>query len=146
MVATALDTNVLVTLLLADSEVDVKRAQTALEAASALGEVFVSPVVYAELLAAPLRDEAFLEVFLKDTRIRVDARFTRAMWRSAGLAFGAYARRRRAQPGDPGPRRILADFLIGAHATELRTRLLTFDNGVYKAAFPELELVVLPTG
>lgn len=79
MVATALDTNILVTLLSADVEVDVKRSQTALEEASALGEVFVSPVVYAELLAAPLRDEAFLEAFLKDTRIRVDARFTLSM-------------------------------------------------------------------
>lgn len=146
MVATALDTNVLVTLLQADSEADVRRAQTALEEASARGEVLVSPVVHAELLAAPLRDEAFLEAFLKDTRIRVDWRFTRSMWRSAGLAFGGYAKRRRAQPGDPGPRRILADFLIGAHASELGARLLTFDGGVYKAAFPELEVVILPTG
>lgn len=67
------------------------------------------------------------------------------MWRSAGLAFGGYAQRRRAQPGDPGPRRILADFLIGAHASELGARLLTFDGGVYRAAFPNLEVVVLPT-
>ncbi len=142
---TALDTNVLVTLLRADLEADVRRAQYALEEASALGEILVSPVVYAELLAAPLRDEAFLEMFLKDTRIRIDEHFTYSMWRSAGLAFGGYAQRRRAQPGDPGPRRILADFLIGAHASELGARLLTFDSGVYRAAFPNLEVVVLPT-
>lgn len=145
MVATALDTNVLITLLNADAQADVRRAQTALEEASARGEVLVSPVVHAELLAAPLRDEAFLEAFLKDTRIRVDWRFTRSMWRSAGLAFGSYAQRRRAQAGDPGPRRILADFLIGAHAAEVNACLLTFDDGVCKAAFPELEVIVLPT-
>ena len=144
MVATALDTNVVVTLLSADTEADVQRAQYALEEASARGELLISPVVYSELLAAPLRDEAFLEAFLKDTRIRADGRFTRAMWRSAGLAFGAYARRRRAQAGDPGPRRILADFLIGAHAAELGVRLLTFDEGIYQAAFPNLTVVALP--
>ena len=145
MVATALDTNVLVTLLSADAAADVRRAQRALEEASALGDLLISPVVYSELLAAPLRDEAFLEAFLKDTRIRADGRFTRSMWRSAGLAFGAYARRRRAQAGDPGLRRILADFLIGAHAAEVGARLLTFDGGVYKAAFPDLTVVALPT-
>ena len=145
MVATALDTNVLVTLLSADDEADAQQAQHALEEASTRGDLLISPVVYSELLAAPLRDEAFLEAFLKDARIRVDGRLTRAMWRSAGLAFGAYARRRRAQAGDPGPRRILADFLIGAHATELGVRLLTFDTGIYRAAFPNLIVVTLPT-
>lgn len=139
--ATALDTNVVVTLLSADNEADVRRGQHALEEASATGELLISPVVCSELLAAPLRDGAFL----KSTRIRVDGCLTRAMWGSAGLAFGAYARRRRAQAGDSGPRRILADFLIGAHATELGVRLLTFDAGIYKAAFPNLTVVALPT-
>ena len=34
-------------------------------------------------------------------------------WRIAGRAFQAYAARRR-KHRDPGPRRIMADFLIGA--------------------------------
>ena len=72
-------------------------------------------------------------------------RLTRSMWRSAGLAFGGYAQRR-AQPGDLGPRHILADFPISAHASELGVRLLTSNGCVYKAAFPELAVIVLLTG
>ncbi|MBI3961967.1 MAG: type II toxin-antitoxin system VapC family toxin [Deinococcus sp.] len=140
---TSIDTNVLVTLLKADRPGHIQTAQAALEQASQLGTLVISPVVYAELFAMPLRDEAFLNHFLQDTRINVEWRMTRAMWHRAALAYGTYAERRRGRKGDPGPRRILADFLIGAHASELGARFLTFDSGVYKSAFPELELVLL---
>ena len=143
MVVTAIDTNVLVTLLKADRPSDIQTAQAALEQASELGALIISPVVYAELFAVPLRDEAFLTQFLQDTRISIEWRMTRAMWHRAALAYGAYAERRRGHKGDPGPRRILADFLIGAHASELGVRLLTFDSGLYKSAFPELEVILL---
>jgi predicted nucleic acid-binding protein len=46
-----------------------------------------------------------------------------------------------AQQRDTGPRRILADFLIGAHACERGYRLLTLDDRLYRAAFPDLALV-----
>jgi len=39
------------------------------------------------------------------------------------------------------PRRILADFLIGAHATVNGYKLLTMDAGVYRAGFPRLAVV-----
>jgi predicted nucleic acid-binding protein len=144
VVVTAVDTNVLVTLLRADAEQDVRAAQSALEAASALGDIVISPVVYAELLAAPRVERDFLENFLKDTRIRVEWRLTRTVWEHAAEAFKAYAERRRKSKRDPGPKRILADFLIGAHASAVASRFLTFDSKVYRQAFPKLELIALP--
>jgi hypothetical protein len=39
-----------------------------------------------------------------------------------------------------GARRILADFLIGAHATARDYRLLTMDVHIYRAAFPTLKI------
>jgi predicted nucleic acid-binding protein len=64
------------------------------------------------------------------------------VWESAALAFRAYAERRRTQAGDPGPRRILADFITGAHALHRASSLLTFDQRIYRAAFPTLNVVV----
>jgi len=143
VVITAADTNVLVTFLRADIEKDVTAAQTALETASELGDIVISPVVYAELLAGPKTNPGFLERFLKDTRIRIEWRLTRPVWEHAARAFRTYAERRREDRRDPGPRRILADFLIGAHASAFATRFITFDSKVYKQAFPELEVVTL---
>ena len=57
----------------------------------------------------------------------------------AGRAFQAYAEWRRKQR-DRGARRILADFLIGAHASANGYRLLTLDDGLYRAAFPALAI------
>ena len=39
-----------------------------------------------------------------------------------------------------GPRRIAADFLIGAHAATVASALITMDAGFYARNFPELEL------
>jgi predicted nucleic acid-binding protein len=63
-----------------------------------------------------------------------------AFWRAAGQAFQKYAARRREKPAS-GPRRILDDFLIGAHASERGYRLLTLDDRLYRAAFPSLALI-----
>jgi len=51
--------------------------------------------------------------------------------------FASYLRRRRA-----GPTRIVADFLIGAHAALSADRLLARDRGYYRDYFKGL--VVLP--
>src|SRR5207302_3822625 len=58
----------------------------------------------------------------------------------AGRAFQQYVARRRKQL-DSGPRRILADFLIGAHALHHGFRLLTLDDRLYRAAFPRLAVL-----
>jgi predicted nucleic acid-binding protein len=85
------------------------------------------------------RTEAMLDEFLAVTGIRVDWQSSEEIWRAAGSAFQGYALRRSAKKTEL-PRRILADFLIGAHASVCRYRLLTLDQRLYRAAFPDLEV------
>lgn len=136
---TAIDTNVVTALWNNDDTLNV-RAQAALDAVFGRGRLVVSGVVYAELLAAPSRTEQFLDRFLEAAGIEVEWELNERLLRAAGLAFRGYAERRRRQTGAE-PRRILADFLVGAHAMLNEYRLLTLDTGMYRAAFPRLELV-----
>lgn len=136
---TAIDTNVVTALWNNDDTLNV-RAQAALDAVYGRGRLVVSGVVYAELLAAPSRTEQFVDRFLEAAGIEVEWELNERLLRAAGLAFRGYAERRRRQTGAE-PRRILADFLVGAHAVLNEYRLLTLDTGMYRAAFPRLELV-----
>ena len=145
MVTTAVDTNVLLSLLQGERAADLDALGRALESAAESGELIISPPVYCELIAEPARSERFVTTFLEDTRIRVEWAMPNDLWRLAGRAYGGYIERRRSQGNsqrnDEGPRRILADFIIGAHASYHQTRLLTFDQKVYRAAFPKLTII-----
>ena len=138
---TAVDTNVIVALWDRDPAVS-HPAQKALDRELMRGALVLSAPVFAELMAAPGRNENFLDKFCSDTGLAVEFGLDGGIWRAAGRAFQAYASRRRKQR-DPGPRRILADFLIGAHALQRGYRLLTLDDGLYRTAFPGLTLVVV---
>jgi len=133
---TAIDTNVIIALWDRDASFS-SAAQNALEAAFNRGGLVIAAPVLAELLAAPGRTEAFVDAFLEDTAIAVDWNLDEMVWRAAGRAFQRYAERRRKQR-DLGTRRILADFLIGAHAENRGYRLLTLDERIYQPAFPKL--------
>jgi predicted nucleic acid-binding protein len=135
---TALDTNVVVACWGPDSSLSLA-VQTALESASSDGILTVSAPVFAELVAAPGRTEDFVNAFFEDTGIAVDWDLGEEIWRSAARAFRGYAERRRKRR-DLGTRRILADFLIGAHAAVRGYRLLTLDERLYRAAFPTLKI------
>jgi predicted nucleic acid-binding protein len=135
---TAIDTNIVVALWDNDPKLSAT-AQLALDRALARGGLVISAPVFAELLACPGRDEAFLNTFLTDTGMTIDWELDESVWRVAGRAFQGYVSRRRRQ-GDSGPRRILADFVIGAHASERGCELLTLDDRLYKAAFPGLRI------
>jgi predicted nucleic acid-binding protein len=135
----AIDTNVLIALWDQDDTLN-SAAQAALDAAFARGKLVISGAVFAELLAFPRRTENFLDEFLADTNITVDWSIDESVWRVAGKSFQKYASRRRKQKACQ-PRRILADFLIGAHALEKGYSLLTLDDGIYPAAFPKLHIV-----
>jgi predicted nucleic acid-binding protein len=135
---TAIDTNVVVALWDKDPALSMA-ALTALEAAFRRGNLVMSAPVFAELIAAPGRTESFVGSFLEETGIVVDWDLGEAVWRSAGRAFQGYAERRRKQR-DRGGRRILADFLIGAHAQTRGYRLLTLDERLYEVAFPTLPI------
>ncbi|HEY1469919.1 MAG TPA: type II toxin-antitoxin system VapC family toxin [Candidatus Acidoferrum sp.] len=135
---TAIDTNVLVALWDSGDSLHAQ-ARKALDEALAHGSLVTSGVVYAELLAAPARTEAFLDTFCDETDIAVEWDLGARVWRTAGRAFQSYAARRKKQRKE-APRRILADFLIGAHALVNGYQLLTLDAGTYRAAFPKLRL------
>jgi len=135
---TALDTNVIVALWDKDYAVN-SAAESALDAALRRGRLVIPWPVFVELMACPGRRKAFLDAFLKDTGISVDWNLDEATWRMAGQAFQNYAARRRKQR-DYGPRRILADFLIGAYALEKRCQLLTLDDRLYRVSFPGLTI------
>lgn len=136
---TALDTNVLVGLW--DQDPAWSQASiAALDAAVDEGLLVIAGAVYAELLACPGRSDQALDSFLADVGIRVDWEVGEQEWRLAGKAFQAYAQRRR-RAKENGPRRILADFVIGAHAVGHGYRLLTFDERHHRAAFPGLRVV-----
>jgi|SRR5579864_8507563 len=135
---TAVDTNVIIALWDKDLGLSLA-AQEALEAAFSRGPLVMAAPVFSELMAAPGRSEAFLNSFLEDTGVGIDWNLGEPVWRSAGRAFQSYAERRRKQR-DPESRRILADFLIGAHAFARGYRLLTLDERLYRAAFPSLTI------
>jgi predicted nucleic acid-binding protein len=94
------------------------------------------------LLGAPRRSEAFLEKFCEKTGIGVEWELSEHIWKVAGRAFQSYATRQKKQQ-ERAPRRILADFLIGAHALMDGYKLLTLDAGTYRVSFPKLGLAVV---
>lgn len=139
---TAVDTNVFSALLSGDP-VSAPGARVALEKARSAGPIVISPAVYAELVAG--RDPRVVDGFFSDKDIDVDWDLGSEVWRTAGVRYGEYALTRRRQRRDPGPRRILADFLIGSHALHLAHALLTSDTRIYGTYFSELE-VISPQG
>ena len=137
----ALDTNVIVALWDATDALH-PVARKALEEVSSREALVICGVVYAELIGAPGRTEAFVDRFCEEAGIAVEWELKERIWRKAGVAFQGYARRRKKQSGAE-PRRLLADFLIGAHALENGYKLLTLDGGMYRRAFPGLRLEVV---
>jgi len=60
-----------------------------------------------------------------------------AVWQEAGATYAAYAQRRR-HSKDGFSKRLLVDFIVGAHAILQADRLLTLDAARYQVAFPKL--------
>ncbi len=137
----ALDTNVIV-YALAGTEQTARASSQALEdAASRGGALVVAAPVYAELLGIPHSKKEDLDAFIADAKSLVDWHISKSCWIGAGIAFAAYARRRNRQKVS-SPRRILADFIIGAHAAEVGG-VLTADAAFYRTNFPELHVIEL---
>lgn len=132
---TAIDTNVISALW---SKEPASADMTALlfECRSEGGLVISAPV-YAELLAYPGADKAFLDHFLKTTDVQVHFVLDEAVWLKAGVVFADYAERRR-NAKDGQPKRLLVDFLVGAYAQLKTDRLLTLDKSRYQTGFPDL--------
>jgi len=135
---TAIDTNVVVALWNPDDTWNLV-AQNALDVAEKGGALVICGAVYAELLGSPGRTERFVDGFCRDSHIDVEWQLSEHVWRAAGTAFQGYAKRRR-KLGGTEPRRILTDFVIGAHALVGGYRLLTLDEKLYRASFPNLKV------
>jgi predicted nucleic acid-binding protein len=115
-------------------------AATMLNRSRLQSRLLVSAPVYVELLGDPSRDEAALDTFLEETGISIDWTLDERVWREAGRANRGYIRRRQSSGGSL-PRRLVTDFLIGAHALVGGHTLLTFDQRLYAAAFPNLAII-----
>lgn len=136
---TSIDTNIIAALW-SVQDPSSARALELLNAAESEGELAICAPVYSEMMAGPLRQESAMDRFFADTNIRIEWELEESIWREAGRAYRSYADRRRS--GDKTyPRRVLADFVIGAHALIRGYTLLTLDLRLYAAAFPTLKIV-----
>jgi predicted nucleic acid-binding protein len=129
---TAIDTNVLLDILL-PNEKFCDASVEALENAAAEGSLIICDLVYAEL-CIHFNTKGECDRFLHGNEIRVEALSSEAGF-MASRVWRAYHKQ-------GGQRvRILADFLIGAHAHVQASRLLSRDRGFYKKLFPALSLI-----
>jgi predicted nucleic acid-binding protein len=135
---TAIDSNVLIGLWNPDDSLNLA-ARNALDAAMEHGQMVIAAPVYIELRAVSGRDEGTIDTFLGRTGVTVDWKIDERIWREAARANNEYVARRR--KNFKLPRRIAADFVIGAHASVRGYALLTFDQRTFRSAFPSLTLV-----
>ena len=133
--STALDTNVL--LALWNAEATAPALAVALNRRAERGRVLICGAVYAELYGF----YADLDALLLTYGVAVDPVMTLATWQRAGQAQAAYSTRRQASGGGL-PRRILTDFVVGAHASTGEHALLTLDTRGY-GDFPEVPLLTV---
>lgn len=152
---TALDTNILLDVLIPDAAHGEESERALAEAAEA-GALLISEPVYAEL-AAHFAEQEPLDRLLTDTGVRLEPSGADALYR-AGRAWSDYLRRRptmlacpqcgaaqevrcdRCGAGIHPRQHVVADFLIGAHALVHADRLLTRDRGYYATYFADLTL------
>ena len=99
------------------------------------------PVVYAELLAGPGATVPVLQGLLTGSGVALDLNLPVEIRERAGQVYGGYALRRQASGGGQ-PRRLLADFVVGAHAEKTCTTRVTLDPRHYRLGFHGLNDVV----
>ncbi len=132
---TAVDTSVLLDLLLKDPSFG-ERAEEALRKASKEGALIVCEIVYADL-AGLFPSQGALGAFLRETGIQLKSSNPEMLWK-AGELWRRFCLDRPRHSAIA--RRILADFLIGAHAMLQAEQLLTRDKDFYHSVFAGLRI------
>jgi predicted nucleic acid-binding protein len=130
-VITAIDSNVLLDLVLAQRDRAVAAAR-ALEESSALGEIVISDVATAEVV--PGIGSMDPSEWFRHLEIRFDPILEETAIHAARLQARYLSR-------TGGPKRFVADLLVGAHALLQADRLLTRDRGFYRDYLKGLKLV-----
>ena len=130
---TAVDSNVLLDLRGRAQPEFEESSFRALKKCAARGPLIICSVVYAEL-AARFDSHTQLADFLSDLRIECEDLSMNAAFQ-AGQSFAGY--RKAGGKRD----RMVADFLIGAHARVHTGRLLTRDRGFYREHFNGIQIV-----
>lgn len=133
---TAVDSSVLIDILGADPQFG-PASLAAARRCRQEGILIACNVVWAEVIAA-FPDTTKTEAALMRIPLEYSP-IVQASANRAGVGWRAY--RRRGGPRD----RIVADFLVGAHAIEQADRLLTRDRGFQKAAFAGLTTIIDPS-
>ncbi len=135
-----LDSNVVIDML--DEAGEWKSWSTeAVSEAGADQDLAITPIVVAEVAPRAGSLERFFGGIEKFGVIVSDLSNEAAY--SAGIAFNAYRKRRRAG-GEPN-RSIIADFLIGGQALALGATIITRDPRFYRTYFPTVPLITPET-